>query len=73
MKKGGILNRSVGETSGDEIERETKSNFIFSFGCAPRKTVNKKSGIAFDYFKHLKRNADSIDGTVILPAAISNW
>ena len=54
-------------TDFPEHDEDIYNNCVISFGCPPSCTVNAESQIAVDFFEKLRKIADPIDGTVLIP------
>ena len=52
---------------GIDMSMQDYYNFILWFGCPAGSQVDARSTIAVDFFRELKNNAKSSDGTVLLP------
>ena len=50
-----------------DMSMQDYHNFILWFGCPAGSQVDARSTIAVDFFRELKNNAKSSDGTVLLP------
>ena len=66
--RGGNEDHEENTFEGDEY-----INFISWFGCPPNQRVKAKSTIAVDFFKELRRVADSRTGRVKLPQDMTFW
>ena len=53
-----------------DMSMQDYHNFILWFGCPAGSQVDARSTIAVDFFRELKNNAKSSDGTVLLPSAM---
>ena len=54
-------------TNFPEHDEDIYNNCVISFGCPPSCTVNAESEIAVGFFERLRKIADPIDGSVLIP------